>query len=176
MNNEPSHPITQALTTVVRGICSKPDDLEVIERETGNFLEVEYRPSMNDIRVLNGRGYRQKNALIAVSAAMGRRMDTLTEFKITDSDRGEKIDPRPVRRTLTRERLIEVVRPVISLALGEVVWKVEDLNDRYSVEIFTPERDALVVLAIGDLFFAWGKAKGGRVEVKFRLAKNGVLK
>jgi predicted RNA-binding protein YlqC (UPF0109 family) len=175
MNNE-SHPITQALTTVVRGICSKPQDLEVIERETGNFLEVEYRPSMQDIRVLIGRGWRQKNALVTVAAAMGRRMDTLTEFTIVDSDRGEKRDPRPVTRTLTKESLIEVIRPVINLALGDVVWKVEDLRSCLAVEIFTPENDAPTVIAVGDLFFAWAKAQGGRVEVKFRLAKNGVLK
>ena len=176
MNNEVNHPITQALTTVVRGICSKPDDLEVIERETGNFLEVEYFPSMDDIRVLIGKGWRQKNALTTVAAAMGRRMDTTTEFTISDSDRGEKRDPKPVKRTLTKERLIEVVRPVINLALGDVVWKVEDLRDRYAVEIFTPENDAPVVIAVGDLMFAWARAQGGRVEVKFRLAKNGVLK
>lgn len=168
-NEDFKHPITRTLATLIRSICSKPDDLYVSERETDTKLFIIFEPAMNDYGVLAGTRGRQIKALKVLAFRMGQQASINVTVALNESLRGQRrlqseVQPNP---DFTCDALYDAIIPVINAAFGPgVPVETESTEESMVAYVDLPDSETVSLIAIEDLFFCVGKHNGHKVEVK----------
>lgn len=169
MKHEITHPISKVLHPVVSGMCHHPEDLIVWEKDHGRALELRFEPHMGDIRVIIGKCGRQAKALKFVGQRMGELQGISVDVQIEESNRGDRDERRPfeLNHDYALSDFLKVFKPVMGACFNDDLTYVCSIeNADFKILVDVQERDVPLIMAIGDIFYPFGKAQGRRIEVK----------
>jgi predicted RNA-binding protein YlqC (UPF0109 family) len=168
MNSPTRHPITEALVTLVKGMCSHPEELDIEEKQTSGRLIIDFAAHSADAPVLIGRLGRQATALKFLASEMGNRAGMKVDLQIRDNYRGVREPLRDFTHNpnFKNEDFTAVLNPVLEMALGSVPqMEFREEAKGTSLILDIPREKSTIAQAIANAFYPFAIRKGRKIRI-----------
>lgn len=169
--NDQSHPISQALFPVLRGICRDHSSLDLEERQNGSGLRLTATCALDDYRILVGKSGRNVNAIKRLVARAGDKCQIKAEFSLRTNERGDVCDVHDFKADPMFDESLFILLLTKMCEAIEVDFSHSNVRLREDGKmcVVIPAaavEDRAAIADLNSLFYSFGYTSGRKIDIK----------